>query len=94
MQCSFSAAAVIETPTAPLALRWLDLGAPAPALLVCCATQGLLVYARQHNSAWVPVVRAQQSDLALVSTASPSGDGCLAVVAVGRRITSLTDTCR
>lgn len=94
MQCSFSAATVIQAPSVPLALSWLDLGASAPVLLVACAAQGLLVYARQHSGAWLPVARAQQSDLAVVSAASPSGEGCLAVVAAGRQITSLMDVCR
>lgn len=94
VHCSFSAAAVIQAPSAPLALRWLDVGATVPALLVACAAQGLLVYARQRSGAWLPVSITPQRDLAMVSSASPSGEGCLAIVAARRQITSLTDECR
>lgn len=89
----FLPAGAIQSPASLLSMRWIGLGALPLALLVGCGTQGLRVFTRTHEGAWLLTAQMLQRDLSELSIGGP-GQGCLAFAAAGRHILSITDLCR
>lgn len=84
--------ALIDLPTRPRSLGWLDMGCLGPCLLLA-SERSVAIFARLRSGRWAELAGHQLRAEGAVGWTSVLDAGCV-VAADGRQLVSLSDLCR